>query len=97
MVLYEDLTKEEVLCALYNNARCLGMGFLHYKDGELTIENAKKLLKTTKYFDYLYGRVLKVDLSGDLGFEEWLYDRDNGEGSAQKSLDDYRATKTKSL
>ena len=97
MVLYEDLTKEEVLCALYNNARCLGMGFLHYQDGELSIKDAKKLLKTTKYFDYLYGRVLKVDLSDDLGFEEWLYDRDNGEGSAQKSLDDYRATKTKTL
>lgn len=97
MVLYEDLTKEEVLCALYNNAKCQGLGFLHYQDGDLTIEDAEKLLKTTNYFDYLYGRVLKVDLSDDLGFEEWLYDRDNGEGSAQKSLDDYRANKTKSL
>ena len=51
----------------------------------------------TTYFDYLYGRVLKVDLKGDDGFEEWLYDRDNGEGAAQQSLDDYRATKTKSI
>jgi len=97
MVLYEDLTKEEVLCALYNNAKCQGMGFLHYKAENLTIEEAEKLLKLATYFDYLYGRVLKVDLSNDLGFEEWLYDRDNGEGSAQKSLDDYRATKTKTL
>lgn len=97
MVLYEDLTKEEVLCALYNKANCQGLGFLRYTLGDLTVEEAEKLLKTTTYFDYLYGRVLKVDLSGDKGFDEWLYDRDNGKGAAQKSLDDYRATKTNNL
>ena len=41
------------------------------------------------YFDYLKGRVMKVDLSEDDGFEEWLYDRDNGEGAAQSALDNY--------
>ena len=97
MVLYEDLTKEEVLCALYNNARCQGLGVLHYRKGDLSLEEARELLKITTYFDYLYGRVLKVDLSDDAGFDEWLYERDNGRDSAQKSLDDYRATKTKSL
>jgi hypothetical protein len=29
------------------------------------------------YFDYLYGRCLKVDLSGDQ-VDPWGYDRDNG-------------------
>jgi hypothetical protein len=29
------------------------------------------------HFDYLYGRPLKVDLSGD-GVDPWGYDRDNG-------------------
>ena len=97
MVLYEDLTKEEVLCALYNKAKCQGYGVLHYREGDLSLEEAEHLLKCTTYFDYLFGRVLKIDLKDDNGFEEWLYDRDNGEGAAQKSLDDYRATKTKSL
>ena len=97
MVKYDGLSKAEVLSALYNNAKCQGLGFLHYKNEDLTIEQAEQLLKLTTYFDYLYGRVLKVDLKGDDGFEEWLYDRDNGEGAAQQSLDDYRATKTKSI
>lgn len=42
------------------------------------------------YFDYLYGRVMKVDLSSDDGFEERLYDRDNGKGAAQKVIDALR-------
>lgn len=33
-------------------------------------------------FDYLYGRVLKVDLSGDI-LRTWLYNRDIGEGAAE--------------
>ena len=97
MVLYEDLTKAEVLCALYNNAKCQGMGFLHFSSGDLDIQEAERLLKLTTYFDYLFGRVLKVDLSKNDGFEEWLYDRDNGKGAAQKALDDYRATKLNNL
>ena len=37
------------------------------------------------YFDYLYGRVLKVDLSGD-EFDERLYERDNGRDSAARAI-----------
>lgn len=44
-------------------------------------------------FDYLNGRVLKVDLSGDR-FDPWGYDRDNGQGSAQAAVDEVRAGKT---
>lgn len=50
------------------------------------------LLETTgyPYFDYLYGRVMKVDLSSDESFEERLYDRDNGTGAAQRVIDRLR-------
>ena len=37
------------------------------------------------YFDYLYGRILKVDLSGD-EFDERLYERDNGRDSAARAI-----------
>lgn len=94
MVLYGDLTKEEVLCALYNNAKAQGIGIFMFVPGELTTEQARKLLNQRSYFDYLAGRVLKVDLSGDEGFDESLYDRDNGEGTAQKAIDDYAAAQT---
>jgi hypothetical protein len=37
------------------------------------------------YFDYLRGRVMKVDLSKD-AFDPWLYDRDNGAGAAERAV-----------
>lgn len=40
----------------------------------------------TTYFDYLYSKVLKVELSGD-EFDEYLYDRDCGPGDAQRAID----------
>ena len=81
MVLYGDLSKAEVLCALYNNAKQQGIGLFQRSD-LMTLGQAEKLIGQTTNFDYLYGRVLKVDLLGDKGFEEWLYDRDNGKGAA---------------
>lgn len=97
MVSYNGLTKAEVLCALYNNAKCQGYGVLHFRSGDLNIEEAEHLISLATYYDYLYGRVLKIDLSGDEAFEEWLYDRDNGEGAAQRAIDDYIATKSNTL
>ena len=93
MVYYDGLTKEEVLCALYNSAKPLGLGIFQFVADEMDLEEARKLLNQRTYFDYLCGRVMKVDLSGDEGFEEGLYDRDNGEGAAQNALDDYRTIK----
>lgn len=95
MVLYNGLTKAEVLCALYNHAKCQGLGFLQYVHGDMALKKAEELLKTETYFDYINGRVLKVDLSGDEGFEEWLYDRDNGSGAAQRAVNRYKLLKSK--
>lgn len=55
----------------------------------LSLEDAKNKLEYQTYFDYLNGRVMKVDLSGD-SFDERLYDRDNDLGSAQKVIDSLR-------
>lgn len=88
------LTKEQALCALYNHASCFGMGFLHYQPGDLSIEKAISLLKSSSYFDYLSGRLLKVNLSGN-SFDERLYDRDNGYGAAEWALLDYATSPKK--
>jgi hypothetical protein len=40
-------------------------------------------------FDYLKGRVMKVDLSGD-EFDEGLYDRDVGDGAAARAIQSLR-------
>lgn len=81
----KGLNKAEVLASLYNNSKVQGMGFLQARDGEMTKETAEELLKQTSKFDYLYGKVMKVDLSGD-EFDPWLYDRDNGQGAALSAV-----------
>ncbi len=81
------LNKGDVLATLYNNSQPLGLGFLHYDPKPMTKEEAEELLKEHTYFDYLKGRVMKVDLKGDL-LKTWLYDRDNGAGAAEHALRD---------
>ena len=98
----KGLDKAAVLAALYNAAKPQGLGFLHFDPAPMTVPEASILLADRQaklkefnstggnldeiYFDYLKGRVMKVDLSGDeLIF--WLYDRDNGEGAAQRAID----------
>lgn len=46
--------------------------------------------KREQYFDYLHGRVLKVKLGGD-EFDEYLYDRDNGAGAAERAISTLRS------
>lgn len=82
MISIAGLDKGAVLAVLYNNSRPLGLGMLQYTSEEMTPEEGNELLKDQTYFDYLKGRVMKVDLSED-EFDPWLYDRDNGKGSAE--------------
>lgn len=90
MIDITGLNKAEVLAALYNNSKPQGLGFLHYDPSDMTVEQAEEILKQTTDLDYLKGRVMKVNLSSDTGFEEWLYDRDNGTGAAQRAIDSLR-------
>ena len=87
MIDIRGLNKADVLKVLYNHSRVQGMGFWQATGRDMTTEEAAELLKTYTYFDYLYGKVMKVDLSSDDGFDEWLYDRDNGTGAAQRAID----------
>lgn len=77
--------KAKILAALYNSARAQGLGFLHLTPEPMTEAQASELLEKTQYFDYLQGRVMKVDLRGD-ELNPRLYDRDNGQGAAERAL-----------
>ena len=81
-----NLDKAEVLAALYNGASPQGLGFLQYDSEPMGTDVAQELLSKSTYFDYVRGRVMKVELSGD-SFDPWLYDRDNGAGAAAKVID----------
>jgi len=83
-----SLNKAEVLQALFNASKQQGMGFLdgrgHYK---LSLEDSQVCIDRggSQYYDYLRGRVLKIDLSKD-ELDTRLYDRDNGHGAAERAL-----------
>lgn len=87
-----SMNKAAVLAALYNRSSPLGSGFFVATPGDMSNEEAKELLDSGEtYFDYLKGRVMKVDLSGD-ELRTHLYDRDNGEGAAASALSKLAAT-----
>lgn len=86
------LDRAAVLATLYNNSRQLGLGFLHAR-GALPMSNGQAAAELAAnphgYFDYLHGRVLKVDLSSET-LDPCLYDRDNGQGAAARAVDQIR-------
>lgn len=85
------LNKADVLAVLYNRSKPQGMGFLQYDPKPMTREEAQGYLEKTTYFDYLKGRVMKIDLSSDV-LDQRLYDRDNGNGAAASAIDELRIT-----
>ena len=91
MVDIKGLDKERVLKALYEHSHAQGLGgFRAVHVGIPTLEYFDGRLEQGTYFDYVGGRELTVDLSGD-EFDERLYDRDCGEGAAQRAVDSVRA------
>lgn len=97
MVDITGLTKADVLAALFNASHPQGWGWLHSNSEEMTVESAKALIDARGgelYFDYIQGRVIKVDLASDT-FNSSLYDRDNGQGAAQRAIDGLRTQHTK--
>ena len=81
------LNKADVLAALYNNSRQQGLGFINPNGRhQMTKADAEVLLEEgDTFFDYLRGRVMKVDIGRDT-LDPWGYDRDNGEGAAARAL-----------
>ena len=101
MISIKGLDKAEVLAALVNGTRALGFGSFHDK-GRFTADDARAFVERGTNdmgfrmgearwrFDYVAGRPLKCDLSGD-EFDERLYDRDAGDGAAERALAALRA------
>lgn len=76
-----------ILAALYNASRPLGIGFLNPNCSQsMTEAEAQKILdRGQRYFDYLNGRVMKIDLGREV-LDPYLYDRDNGKGAAERII-----------
>lgn len=98
------LDKAAVLATLFNATTPGGMGFVQAGRGPtvMSIEDAQKLIDDGTspdvgsqgahdlYYDYLFGRPLKIDLSSDT-LDPWGFDRDNGgDGTAQRLIEALR-------
>ena len=88
------LDKTAVLIALYKPARQVGMGLLDsgLTDNEIrdyVTNYQKKFGGQFPYVDYLGGKPLKVNLSGDT-FNGRLYNRDQGVGAARRVVEELR-------
>lgn len=86
MINIKGLNKAEVFKELYNHSKVQGFGIFQATGEDMTTKEAVALLKEKTDFDYLYGKIMKVDLSSDERFEEHLYDRDNGIGAASRAI-----------
>ena len=85
MINIENADKAEILASLYNRSKVQGMGIYQAKPGLMTTEEARELLKQDTYFDYLHGKVMKIDL-GSNELHPGLYDRDNGQGACAAAI-----------
>lgn len=88
MIDIRGLDKAEVLTALFNRAIPRGMGWLRYQMKQMDMREAREVIRhrdRSLYFDYLDGRVMKVDLGCEF-LDPSLYDRDNGRGAAEEAL-----------
>jgi hypothetical protein len=87
----KGINKAKILAALFNHSRPQGMGLfssLARGSHDMSEEEAQGFLDAGQtYFDYVHGRILKIDLEGD-ELSTRLYNRDLGEGAAEYALRD---------
>ncbi|RBO86833.1 hypothetical protein [Nocardia puris] len=96
MVDISGLAKADVLAAIYNASAPLGLGQLDAATGpaKMTSYQARPFLESDKYFEYLYGRPLKLYLGLNGVFDPDGYDsRNGGPGTAQRVIERLRQAK----
>lgn len=92
-VAIKDLNKADVLATLYNASKPQGMGFLLYDYKPMTHDEAADLLRNNTRFNYVKGRVIKVDLSGNqLNLKTDRYDSFNGKDAAKCAIMEFSKT-----
>jgi len=95
------LDKAELLAALVNGAKPLGLGFLHDTGAAMTKAEAQRWVdegrghdmgipQAPMSFDYVCGRPIKCDISGN-EMRTDLYNRDQGDGAAERVVASLRA------
>jgi hypothetical protein len=90
------LPKAAVLKALHDGTHPVGFGILQARHDDAPLEEFQRRIDEDRrhcavsrhrhlYFDYVFGRPIKSDISGDV-LDPRLYDRDAGEGAAASAI-----------
>jgi hypothetical protein len=97
----KGIDRAELLAALYNGTRPVGLGRLSAgalepmtaKQARQELEDAERSIDGTHItFDYVRGRPIKVDFAGDTLLRPDLYDRDaGGPGTCERIVAELRA------
>ena len=90
-----EVAIDALLTALHNNARATGLGALHDAGGNLSRADVAGFLSsrgvsddTRLSVDYMFGRPIKIYESADGEVDGRLYDRDAGEGTFERAVDE---------
>lgn len=82
-----DALKLTLFFALINKSK-IALNYI-YLDSDLLAHDATLRMIKRGYIDYFNGRVFKSNISGDI-FETGLYNRDNGNGAAERIVQNLR-------
>lgn len=92
MIDVSGIDKGDLLAALHNNTKPLGLGRLHDLKRDITGEEVRKemgeYLVDGRHIDYYHGRPIKI-FFGD-AIDPAMYDRDAGTGAFQRVVDKLR-------
>jgi len=86
------LDKAELLMRAFNASKQQGLGLADpLGRQDMTIDQARAIAtQGPMVYDYLHGRVLKIDISGN-EVRTYAYNRDVGLGALEKIVDDMRS------
>lgn len=88
MIDIKGIEKGVLLHQLWRFSQAQGISYLGLPIKPVNEDTFREIIKMYQdegrdlYFDYLMGKVMKIDISAD-EMDPWLYDRDNGVGQAQ--------------
>lgn len=107
MIDVRDIDRAELLAALYNATRPVGRGAMHDLCRDMTVAEARVALEEQRqqqrglgrlgiiaYFDYLYGRPIKLDVEQD-ALDFYNYDDDAGAGTGKRVVEALRQRKSR--
>uniref|UniRef100_A0A6C0E717 Uncharacterized protein n=1 Tax=viral metagenome TaxID=1070528 RepID=A0A6C0E717_9ZZZZ len=86
----EDVPPEEMLMELYNTRGTTGYGLFQFTNRSLSKTDACKLLSENKYFDYLYGVMIKINFKEYPLMNISRYDEHYGKGTALQCLENVK-------